>query len=302
MHFFILGGTGFIGRYLIRHLLDAGHRITALVRSGSGLSLSHPSLSLVEGDPTRPGPWQERVQEAETVINLVGAPVSVRWTEKAKQSIMDTRVQSTRMVVQAMQNRTPGTLICANAIGFFGDRGNEILDDHDSYGVGFLAEVTRKWQEEAEKAGDFGHRVVITRFPLVLGSSGGALKEMLPIFKLGLGGRIGPGTQWFSWVHIQDLARAILFTAEHDTIRGPVNMCAPNPVTNKDFTRSLAATLKRPAILPVPSAAVRLVAGEAADLVLSSLRCRPRVLANNAFTFTFLDLDQALKDLLRPGR
>jgi hypothetical protein len=276
MRFFILGGTGFIGRHLIRYLLDAGHQVTALVRSGSKPPLSHDSLTLVKGDPMQPGPWQEQVGESETVINLVGAPVSVRWTEKARKTIMESRIRSTEMVVRALRDLSPRTLICANAIGYFGDRGNEILDEHASYGVGFLAEVARRWQEEAEKAADFGHRVVITRFCLVLGTSGGALKEMLPVFRLGLGGRIGPGTQW-------------------------VNVCAPNPVTNRDFTRSLASTLKRPAILPVPAAAVRLVAGEAGDLVLSSLRCRPAVLENNDFRFTFTELDPALKDLLTPG-
>jgi hypothetical protein len=301
MRFFILGGTGFIGRHLIRYLLDAGHQVTALVRSGSKPPLSHDSLTLVKGDPMQPGPWQEQVGESETVINLVGAPVSVRWTEKARKTIMESRIRSTEMVVRALRDLSPRTLICANAIGYFGDRGNEILDEHASYGVGFLAEVARRWQEEAEKAADFGHRVVITRFCLVLGTSGGALKEMLPVFRLGLGGRIGPGTQWFSWVHIDDLTRAILFAAENGAVQGPVNVCAPNPVTNRDFTRSLASTLKRPAILPVPAAAVRLVAGEAGDLVLSSLRCRPAVLENNDFRFTFTELDPALKDLLTPG-
>ena len=298
MRFFILGGTGFIGRHLIRFLLDSGHEVAALVRSRSRLPLSHPSLTLVDGSPTQAGPWQKALGEADTVINLTGAPVSKRWTEKARKVIMESRINSTRLVVETLKDLPPKTLICANAIGYFGDRGNEILDEHASCGMGFLAEVARAWQEEAERGRDFGHRVVITRFCLVLGTSGGALKEMLPVFRLGLGGRLGPGTQWFSWVHIDDLVRALLFAAETDTMQGPINVCSPAPVTNREFTKTLGTTLKRPAVLPVPAAALRLVLGEAADLVLASLRCRPGVLKEKGFAFQFPELEGALEDLV----
>ena len=301
MRFFILGGTGFIGRHLIRFLLDGGHEVAALVRSRGRFSLSHPCLTLVDGDPTQPGGWQETLSDADTIINLTGAPVSMRWTDKAKKVIMESRIRSTQLVVEGLKGLPPKTLICANAIGYFGDRGNEILEEHAASGTGFLAEVARAWQEEAEKARDFGHRVVITRFCLVLGRSGGAMKEMLPIFRLGLGGRLGPGTQWFSWVHIDDLVRAVLFAAEHQEMQGPVNVCSPNPVTNREFTKTLGTTLKRPTIVPVPSGALRLVLGEAADLALASLRCRPGVLEGKDFEFRFPELGGALKDLVGKG-
>ena len=302
MRFFIMGGTGFVGAALINYLLDNGHEVTALVRrpvKGEGL----PSGTLtVNGDPLEPGEWQESAAQKDVIINLVGRPIMTRWTKEAKTEIMESRGRSTRMAVEAIsqEDAVNTTLINANAVGYYGGDGgrDEIFTEDSPAGKDFLAEVCIRWQEEAQGALRKGSRVVIARFGAVLGMGGGILGQMIPIFKLGLGGHLGSGNQWFSWLHIHDLCRAILFVSENKNISGVVNMTSPNPVTNKELTKTLSDILGRPAILPVPGFVLRIAVGGAAALALNSQRVIPVVLEKAGFAFDFPTIDYALSDIL----
>lgn len=298
MKYFILGGTGFVGNFLIRFLLEQGDLVSALVREESKIKLKHQNLELIKGNPLKHEAWAEKINECDVVINLVGSPVMTNWTDKARQNILSSRVDSTTNVVTSLKESEPKVFICANAVGYFGPRKDEIITDTDGPGSDFLSNVAVHWQEAAMGAENFGHRVVVTRFPAVLGPNGGALAQMLPIFKLGLGGKLGSGSQWFAWVHIFDLVRAIHFISSNEQVKGPVNLCAPNPVTNAEFTRALARVLNRPAFFMVPGFGLRLVYGEVANMLLSGQRCVPRALEEAGFEFKFRDIEAALMDIL----
>lgn len=299
MHFFIMGGTGFIGEFLLRYLLEQGHSVEALSRPGSSLPFEHPDLVRVEGNALNAGPWQDRVDKAQVVVNLVGSSIMTRWTEDAKQRIRDTRFLSTERAVEALGREGGKIFFCANAVGYYGDGGDSTLTEESPPGDGFLAEVCVEWQARAEKAREGGHRVVVGRFAPVLGPGGGALEQMLSPFKLGLGGKIGRGKQWFPWIHVLDLVRVVEYAARHEHINGPVNVCAPDVVTNQVFTKTLGDVLNRPTLLTVPSFAVRLVYGEAAQTVLASTRAVPQLLLEEAFHFEHPSLKQALEDILQ---
>jgi uncharacterized protein (TIGR01777 family) len=300
MKFFIMGGTGFIGSSLIRHLFKKGYEVTALVRSAAKAENLPPGINLIEGDPLEPGQWQREAARASVVVNLVGRPIMTRWTKTARREIMKTRVISTRMAVQAIpEKQTHGiTLINANAAGYYGFTKDNVITEESPAGRGFLAEVTKSWQEEAELAGEKGARVIIARLGAIIGREGGALAKMLPSFQHGLGGRLGRGRQWFPWMHIHDLCRAILFVAVKTEISGAVNMCSPNPVTNIELAKTLARELKRPAILPVPGFVLKLAIGGAAEIALEGQRMIPGILEKQNFDFDFPTLEEALRDLL----
>jgi uncharacterized protein len=257
----------------------------------------------------------ELVSGFDAVIHLSGESVTGRWTEAKKNRIRQSRVASTQYLSQALANAEPrpSTFICASAIGYYGNRGDETLTEESPSGDGFLPEVCREWEAATKTANDAGIRTVNLRIGLVLSHEGGALKPMLFPFRLGLGGRIGNGRQWWSWIHITDLISAvhhILQNASNSNVErqasppgqpisGPINMTSPNPVTNADFTRTLAGVLKRPAILPVPGFAARLAFGELADEgILASARVVPRKLLDSGFQFKYTDLIGALNDLL----
>lgn len=295
MKILAFGATGFVGGHLTPHLLERGHEVTVAARSGK--AKVHPGARIVKADPTVPGPWQDLIAEHDAVVNLAGSPVMTRWTQAGKDSILESRIMSTRHIVDALARATGKTLLCANAIGFYGDGGDAICTEDTPRGEGFLADVTKAWQDEALHAREFGHRVVIPRVSVVLGR-GGALAKMMTPFSLGLGGRIGHGRQWFSWIHVQDLTRVMSFLLENPAASGPFNACAPEPVTNAHFTRALAAALKRPAFLPVPAFALSLVLGEAASMLLTGQRCTPEALERLGFTFHFPRIEQALADIV----
>ncbi len=299
MHFFIMGGTGFIGEFLLRYLLEQGHSIEALSRPGSSLPFEHPDLDRVEGNALDAGPWQERAGTAQVVVNLVGSSIMTRWTEDAKERIRKTRFLSTDRAVEALGREGGKTFFCANAVGYYGDGGDSTLTEDSPPGKGFLAEVCLKWQARAEKAREGGHRVVVGRFAPVLGPGGGALEQMLTPFKLGVGGKIGSGKQWFPWIHVLDLVRFVGYAAGHEHIEGPVNVCAPDVVTNQVFTKTLGDVLNRPTLLTVPSFAVKLACGEAAQSVLGSTRAVPQRLLEEAFHFEHPNLKEALEDILQ---
>ncbi|MFP4168106.1 MAG: TIGR01777 family oxidoreductase [Desulfonatronovibrionaceae bacterium] len=298
MKYFILGGTGLIGGHLVPFLLNQKSEVLALVRRGSEKKLPAGAVP-VFGSGLEPGDWQKKAARCDVVINLLGKNIFCRWTREAKDKILETRTLSTRLAVQALSAReTPGTFICANAVGYYGHRGDKEISESDPPGDDFLARVCIKWQQEALKAETFGHRVVIPRFAAVLAPDGGALNKMLPAFRLGAGGRLGSGKQWFPWVHIRDLVRALSFLARSPETFGPYNICSPEPATNSTFTRALTESLGRQALLPVPGFMLRLVFGDMGNMLLNSQKCRPQRLQGHGFSFHYPGLKTALEDLL----
>jgi hypothetical protein len=275
MNIAIPGASGFIGRHLMKSLAQAGHSPHALSRHAPPV-------------------------ESDVVIHLAGEPVAQRWTPEAKQRIRESRIAGTRDLVGALGRlpRRPEALICASAIGYYGSRGDEILTESSAPGSGFLPEVCVAWEKEAQEAEAFGIRVVRVRTGLVLAAGGGALQRMLPPFRMGVGGRLGSGRQWMSWIHLEDLTAMFQFAVESQ-VRGPLNGVAPHPVANSEFTRELAQALWRPAVFPVPEFALRLLFGEMADVLLASQRVVPAAAEAAGFRFRFPQLAQALAALLR---
>ncbi len=300
MNFFIMGGTGFIGGPLIRQIIRTGHEVTALTRSAALVESLPSQVTPVVDDPLRPGKWQEIAGRTDVIINLVGSTIMTRWTKSVRKEILESRILATRMAVEAIPTSRPKqmTLINANAMGYYGDTASTVITEKSPSGNGFLAEVAQKWQQEAEVASERGARVIIPRFGAVLGRGGGALAKMLPPFRLGIGGKLGNGRQWFSWIHMHDLVKAILFVAEKNTVAGVINMCSPEPVTNLEFTRILSTVLKRPAILPVPGIILKLVIGGSSEVVLMGQRVFPEILKSAGFVFDFPTLEPALRNLI----
>ena len=279
MNITISGASGFIGGQLLNSLGQAGHAVRAL---------SHHA------------PPVESLREADVIIHLAGEPLAQRWTAAAKQRIRDSRVMGTRNLVEALAAlpRRPEALICASAIGYYGSRGDEILTESSAPGSGFLPELCVAWEREAQAAEALGMRVVRVRTGLVLDARGGALPRMLPPFRMGVGGRLGSGRQWMSWIHLEDLA-ALFHLAVESHVQGPLNGVAPHAVTNSDFTRELARVLRRPAVFPIPGFALRLLLGEMADVLLASQRVAPGAAEAAGFRFRFPQLAPALAALLR---
>lgn len=304
MRIFMTGGTGFVGTLLTESLVKKGHGVTLLTRK-IGKSRPGPSgVSMVEGDPTEPGPWQEQVADHEVVINLAGASIFRRWTETEKRLIRDSRIQTTRNLVKALEPRKgmKTTLLSTSAVGYYGFHGDEPLHEDTPSGKDFLATVSRDWEAAASGATALGARVVPCRFGIVLGAGGGALGEMVPLFKKGLGSPLGSGRQWFSWIHQVDLVRVFLFLLEREDLRGPFNCTAPEPVRNKDLTEILGKVLGRPTFMPsVPGFVIRMVKGEFGNVLLKGQRVIPEKLLKAGFRFQYPDLEGALRDLFHPA-
>ena len=243
-----------------------------------------------------------KVSGFDAVVHLAGESIVGRWTEEKKRAIRESRVQGTRNLAAALaqSEAKPAVLVCASAIGFYGNRGDELLREESPGGQGFLSEVCRDWEDASRIASEAGIRTVNIRIGLVLSAKGGALRSMLTPFKLGLGGRIGSGQQWWSWIHVDDIVRGIHHAIHTDSVSGPVNLVAPNPVRNAEFTKVLASVLGRPAFFPVPEFALRLAFGEmaASELLLASQRVEPGKLAASGYTFRFRELRAALENLL----
>lgn len=301
MKVFMTGGTGFVGTTLTRGLAERGHRVTVLTRSIGKERVLPPGARLLEGNPTERGPWQEEMARHDILINLAGASIFRRWSDKTKKVIRDSRILSTRNLVEALSARGDKETLffSTSAVGYYGFRGDEELDEGSAPGEGFLSSVTREWEAEALKAQRFGARVLLCRFGIVLGSGGGALAKMLPLFKWYLGAPIGSGRQWVSWIHEQDLVNIYLFLMEANDFSGPVNFTAPHPVRNSEMTRLLGEALKRPTFMPpVPGFVIRLLMGEFASVLLEGQRAITRRLPERGFQFQFGNLREGLVNLL----
>ena len=292
------GASGMVGTALRRRLAARGASVVQLVRGAPG------GENQVAWDPSAPAIANASALEGcAAAVHLSGASVAAhRWTANYRKELTASRVDSTRALAQTLASlrERPQTLVVASAVGIYGNRGEEVLDEDSAPGEGFLAEVCRAWEEAARPALDAGIRVVHTRFGVVLGRGlraheQGALEKMLPVFRLGLGGRLGSGRQWMSWVSLEDAVAAILFALETRSLAGPVNVVAPNAVTNAEFTQALARRVHRPAVLPVPAFALRLALGPMADeALLASARVAPAKLMAAGFEFVHATVDEAL--------
>ena len=270
MRVLITGGTGFVGKQLSSRLVQDGNEVTILTRSLKGSEQAPKGISYLQGDPTQKGPWQEAIPNHDVVINLAGASIFSKWSDEYKKLIRDSRVFTTRNIIEGIPSKSGKkiTLFSTSAVGYYGFHGDEELDEESPPGNDFLARLAIEWEAEALKAEEKGARVVITRFGIVLGEKGGALGQMIPLFKKFIGGPIGSGQQWFSWVHIKDLAEAFAFLMKHPEISGPVNVCSPNPVKNRDLAKALGKALHRPSFMPAPAFMIKLVLGEFGSVIL----------------------------------
>lgn len=292
MRTLITGASGLIGSALIESLHAKGHAIRCLQRNKKTSASTIWNTDIFN--------LHENEDESfNTIIHLAGENVAGgRWNESRKKRILESRIEGTRELIHHLSklSNPPSTFICASAIGFYGSRGSELLTEQSEAGKGFLAEVCKKWENEAQKAQQLGCRVVNLRFGMVLSPDGGALHKMLPAFKLGIGGPIGSGKQYMSWVSIRDLVEIVDFAINDDTLHGPVNVVSPVPVTNKEFTRCLAGVLGRPAILPAPPFALRLMFGDMADeMLLAGSRVKPEKLISSGYSFQDVNLAETLR-------
>jgi uncharacterized protein len=293
----VSGGTGFIGRRIIDRLLRDQHYVGVWSRQPG--KEKRAAVASFSWDPLRGEPPAESLNTMDAVIHLAGEPVAQRWNAEVKRRIRDSRVLGTRALVDAISHvrHKPKVLVCASAIGYYGDRGDEVLTESSGPGSGFLADVCRGWEAEADRAAEFGLRVVRLRIGFVLGEGGGALAQMVPAFRAFVGGRLGSGKQWMPWIHVSDVAEMFVHAVEND-IAGVWNATAPNPVTNAEFTREMGKALHRPAVFPVPPFALKLAFGELGQHMLDSSRVIPEAALRAAFRFRYPELAGALRDLL----
>ena len=291
----ISGGSGLLGRAVQREGHERAIEVTTLVRH-------HRQVQggAIYWNP-QTGVHPMALEGFDAIVHLSGATVARRWTKKYRREIVDSRVGTTRALCDALANvrQRPRVLVCASAVGIYGDRGDEELTEESAAGTGFLAETCKAWEAAGDRASEAGVRVVHVRFGVVLSREGGALDKMLPAFRMGLGGRLGSGRQWMSWIALRDAVRAMFFLMERDDLVGAFNATAPRPVTNAEFTRGLGEAVHRPALLPVPAAALRLIFGAMADeALLASQRALPMRLADAGFVFDEPEMGSALRALL----
>jgi len=293
----VSGGTGFIGRRVVDRLLRDQHYVGVWSRQPG--KEKRAAVASFSWDPLQGEPPAESLNAMDAVIHLAGEPVAQRWNAEVKQRIRDSRVLGTRALVDAISHvqHKPRVLVCASAIGYYGDRGDEVLTESSRPGSGFLADVCRGWEAEADRAAEFGLRVVKTRIGFVLGKGGGALARMVPAFRAFVGGRLGSGKQWMPWIHVSDVAEMFVHAVEND-IAGVWNATAPNPVTNADFTSEMGKALHRPAMFPVPPFALKLAFGEMGQHMLDSSRVVPEAALKAGFHFRYPELRPALRDII----
>lgn len=295
MKILITGGSGFVGSNLARFLLDKGHQVKALGRSAPAQQYDTSSYQFIAADTTQKGPWQQELTDADAVVNLAGASIFKRWTRNYKKIIYDSRVLTTKNVVDALPSGKDIILCSASGAGFYGSRGDDVLTEEEPAGSDFLAGVSIDWEKEALQASAKGARAAVMRFGVILGPDGGAMAKLVPAFKMFVGGPLGDGNQWFPWLHLDDLMAAILYVLEHPEISGPLNFCAPNPVRNRELAQALGEVLSRPSIMPAPAFMIRLALGEFGDVFLGSQRTVPDKLLNHGFSFRYPEIKDAIK-------
>jgi uncharacterized protein (TIGR01777 family) len=296
----VSGVSGPIGSALVPSLESSGARVVRLTRTEPGTRPS-PSAGTIPWDPIRPI-TPERVSGFDAVIHLAGESIIGRWTPAKKAAIRDSRVLGTSHLAEALAQAKdkPPVFVCSSAVGYYGNRGDEVLKETSTPGAGFLPDVCREWEGATRDAAAAGIRTVQIRTGVVLSPKGGALGKMLTPFKMGVGGKIGDGHQWMSWIDVQDMVGAIHHILKTDLLQGPVNLVAPKPVTNAEFTKTLASALSRPAIFPVPAFVVKLAFGEMGETVLlASQRVEPSQLIASGYPFRFRDLQNSLQNILK---
>lgn len=301
MKVIVTGATGLVGSALIRSLLSEGHNVTRLVRGGAQ-AFSAPGTKAVHWEPAKGNIDANELEGHDAVVHLAGESVADgRWSDEKKRRIRESRVVGTRLLAETLAKLKdkPKVLVSASAIGFYGDRGDEMLKEESASGEDFLSEVCREWEKATLAASQAGIRVVHVRIGIVLSADGGALSKMLTPFKLGVGGKVGSGKQYMSWITLDDLVGVIKLALVDESLHGPVNAVAPNAVTNEEFTKALGSALGRPTIFSVPAFAARLAFGEMADaLLLSSTRVEPARLKEAGYEFKNAELEGALRHVL----
>jgi uncharacterized protein len=299
MNFFITGGLGFVGRHLSNFLLQEGHRVTAVGLSKNPTVIDHPDFRYLSADTTEKGGWQQELGDQQVIVNLAGKSIFKRWTDDYKKQIHDSRILTTRNLVDALPSGSQIIFCSTSAVGYYGSGGDDVLTEESPPGDDFLAEVGKNWEQEALRAQAKDARVVLTRFGIVLDRGGGAMAKMIPAFRAFLGGPLGSGMQWFPWIHMQDLLGAYQFVIRRPEISGPVNFCAPRPVRNKELAAKLGSVLNRPAVMPAPAFMIKLVLGEFGQTLLNSQRAVPAKLEKFGFEFKYADMDSALGEIVR---
>ena len=304
MKVFVTGGTGMVGRRLIKKLKERGDSVVLLTRRAAAARAQFGSdCTIVEGDPMQPGPWQDAVAGCDGVVHLAGENIFARrWSDEFKTLLRDSRVKSTENVVAAIGKAgeaKPKVLVNASAIGYYGPHGDEEVTEDSPAGNDFLATVCVDWEKAARTVEEKGARLVIVRVGVVLEKGGGALAKMLTPFKLGVGGKVGSGQQWMAWIHNEDLVGIICLALDNAAAAGPINGTAPNPVTNYQFSKALGRALWRPSVLPTPAFALRLMLGAVADVITSGQRVLPKKALALGYSFKFPEIDGALQDVLK---
>ncbi|MBW1747542.1 MAG: TIGR01777 family oxidoreductase [Deltaproteobacteria bacterium] len=299
MKVFITGGSGFVGTHLIHDLIDRGHRVIAVGTSSAHKNPPNENFRYISADTTLKGPWQDALEDVDAIINLAGRNIFKLWSDTYKNQIYNSRILTTRNLVEAVPE-SKGIILCSTSgAGYYGNRADEVLTEDASSGSDFLAKVGIDWEKEAFLAEKKGVRVAAMRFGVVLDKNGGALAKMIPAFKYFAGGPLGSGLQWFPWIHMADLISAINFILETNEIKGPVNFCAPHPIKNRDFSKALGNVLNRPSFMKVPSFMIRLVVGEMGTLLTNSQKVIPHKLLRHGFKFQHPDIDSALEDIFK---
>jgi uncharacterized protein (TIGR01777 family) len=300
MKIIVTGASGLVGSSLVPSLLGRGHEVTQLVRRKS--KEAPGGVREVEWRPDSGGIDAAALEGHDAAVHLAGENISAgRWTEERKRRIRESRVKGTRLLAETLArlNARPRAFVSASAIGYYGDRGDEVLTERSAAGEGFLPDVCREWEEATQAAGAAGIRTALMRFGLILSGEGGALAKMLLPFKLGVGGRVGSGRQFYSWIALDDVIDIIHFTLANESLGGAINVAAPEPVTNAEFTRALGRALSRPTFFPAPAFGLRLAFGEMADaLLLASERVVPERLQEAGYEFKYPTLDGALRHVL----
>jgi uncharacterized protein (TIGR01777 family) len=302
LNILIIGGTGFIGRTLSNTLLSAGHKITVLSRASAARSFLQDNIAVLQADISTPGLWQDKILDYEVIINLSGASIFRQWTSRGKQDILNSRILTTRNIVDSIKQRRGNVrqFFSVSGVGYCGFAGEKVITENDPAGSDFIAQVAEQWEKATQPISELGIRLVICRLGHVLGMHGGILPKLATLARLHLGSYWGNGNQWISWVHEEDLARAILFLIDTLDVSGPVNITSPYPVRNREMMQVLTKTIDKHVLIPpIPKFALKLMLGQFHSVFINGQKVMPRVLQQKGFVFKFPLINEALNDLIK---